>query len=275
MKFFLFLVFLFPLVSGYKPIYKPETEKINNLKFSPEMKMEVGEELTYEVSYSFIKLGQLKIFVENKKIINGKIFYNTIAYIDSYSGLPFVSLHMIYQSIISQNFFPVFFKGIVKKDDYSTFTDYYFKYDSSLVRIKKGKTDPYELWTDSTEAMHKKYQDGLSILYYARSLSGTGKSVDVPCYVNEKKGITTLNTYKNVTGISIDAVKYDIACVREDGRMNFISIFGLTGNFEGWFSDDEASVPIVAKLKVIIGNVTVELKSWDKPGWTPPKFKKD
>ncbi len=275
MKFFLFILILFPFVAGYMPVSKPGIEKTYNLKYSTEMKLQVGEELTYEVSYSFIKLGQIKILVKNKKNINGKTYYNTIAYIDSYSGIPFVNLHMIYKSTISSDFYPVFFKGIVRKDDYSTFTDYYFNYDSSSIRIKKGKIYPYELWTDSTEAINKKYQDGLSILYYARYLSGSGKSENIPCFVNEKKGITTINTFNNVTGISIDAVKYKIACIKEDGHMNFISIFGLTGNFEGWFSDDDASVPIVAKLNVIIGAVKVELKSWDKPEWTPPIFEKD
>ena len=55
--------------------------------------------------------------------------------------------------------------------------------------------------------------------------------------------------------------------------MDFISIFGLTGYFEGWFSNDEASIPIVAKMKVLIGNITLELKSWKREGWIPPKYK--
>lgn len=275
MKSFLIILLFFPFVAGYIPANNPEKGKIYNINFSPEMKLEVGEELTYQVSYLFIKLGEIKIMVTNKKNINGETYYNTIAYIDSYSGIPFVNLHMIYKSTISPDFYSVFFKGIVKKDEYSTFTDYYFNYDSSSIRIIKGKIEPYQLWTDSTVSINKKYQDGLSILYYARYLSGSGKSEEVPCFVSEKKGITTINTYNEVTGISIDAVKYKIACVKEDGHMNFISIFGLTGNFEGWFSDDAASVPIVAKLNVIIGDVKVELKSWDKPGWMPPKFEKD
>ena len=59
--------------------------------------------------------------------------------------------------------------------------------------------------------------------------------------------------------------------MRLDGSTDFISVFGLTGYFEGWFSNDEASIPIVAKMKVIIGNVTLKLKSWKRAGWNPPK----
>ena len=275
MKNFVKILFLFPFITGYVLLHLPHTEESYNVNFYSENIMEVGEELTYVVSYSFIKLGEIKIIVKSKKNIDGKNYYNTIAYMDSYSGIPFVSLHMIYESTLNPDFYSAFFRGIVKKEEYSTFTEYYFNYSHSDVRIKKGKVNPYELWTDSTTTVKKQYQDGLSILYYARYLSGSGKSENVPCFINEKKEYTAINSHKEVSGVSIDAVNYDVACVKLDGEMNFISIFGLTGYFEGWFSNDKASIPIVAKLKVIIGNVRVELKSWKRPGWTPPKFEKD
>jgi hypothetical protein len=265
----LFCLFLF---AAFTHSYN---KKVYNIDISTNKKLEVGEELTYVVSYSFIKLGEIKIIVKNEKTIKGKVYYSTIAYMDSYSGIPFVDLHMIYESTINSDFYTSFFRGIVKKENYSTFTNYYFKYDSSLIRIKKGKIEPYEIWTDSTTSADTEYQDGLSILYYARILSGSGDSVDVPCFVNEKKVYTSIYSSKEVSGISIDSLDYDVACQKLDGNMKFISVFGLTGNFEGWFSDDEASVPILAKLKVIIGSVKVELKSWKRPGWTPPKFEEN
>ena len=49
-----------------------------------------------------------------------------------------------------------------------------------------------------------------------------------------------------------------------------IQIFGLTGVFEGWFSDDAASVPISAKMHVLIGSVRIELLRWKRSNWTPP-----
>ena len=269
----LFLLFIPILVLVSLGLNKPE-EKLYEVNFSSDKSLEIGEELTYVVSFSFIKLGEIKIVVKNKKVIDGRTYYNTIAYMDSYSGIPFVNLHMIYESTLNPDYYSAFFRGIVKKEEYTTFTEYTFDYDKSTVKIKKGKVNPYQVWTDSTMAAKQEYQDGLSILYFARMFSGSGKSINLPCFVNEKISYTSLNSYTQVTGVSIDAVNYDIACVRLDGRMNFISIFGLTGYFEGWFSNDQASIPIVAKMKVIIGNVRIELKSWKRPGWTPPKYNK-
>ena len=45
----------------------------------------------------------------------------------------------------------------------------------------------------------------------------------------------------------------------------------LKGSFEGWFSDDEARIPIVSKMNVYVGNVVIELVKWKRPGWVPPR----
>jgi len=244
------------------------------VNFVSDKNLEVGEELTYVVSYTFIKFGEIKIIVKGKKVIDGLNYYSTIAYMDSYSGIPFVTLHMIYETTMNPKYYSVFFRGIVKKEEFTTFTEYYTDYTKDKTRIKKGKIKPYQLWTDSTTATKQDFQDGLSILYFARMFSGSGKTISLPCFVNEKRSITNMTSYTQAAGVSIDALDYDISCVRLDGTMNFVSVFGLTGYFEGWFSNDSASIPIVAKLKVIIGNVRVELKSWKRNGWMPPKFKK-
>ena len=44
----------------------------------------------------------------------------------------------------------------------------------------------------------------------------------------------------------------------------------LHGRVVGSTSDDDAAVPIVANMKVIIGSVRLELKRWNRPGWVPP-----
>jgi hypothetical protein len=192
---------------------------------------------------------------------------------DSYSGVPFVDLHQIYESTFMEDSRPVKFRGIVKGEEYTTFTDYDFNYEDSKINVKKGKVKPYQLWTDSAASADKIYQDGLSILFYARMNFGGSRSVDVPCFVNEKKVNTKINYYTEVSDVSIDAVDYDVACLRLDGETDFISVFGLTGYFQGWFSNDSALIPIVAEMKVIIGNVKLELVKWSREGWTPPEYK--
>jgi len=254
-------------------LYIEKKQKFEFLIPDEGRKLVVGEELTYEVSYSLMKLGKVILKVRDKKVIKGKTYYLTVAYIDSYSGVPFVDLHQTYESQLNSGYTSNFFRGIIREKKPDTYTEYYFNYDKSKIRIKKGMYKPPKIWTDSTTSADKEYQDGLSIFYFARMNLGEKKTLDIPCFVAEKKVNTRITFYKDVTDVSIDAVDYDIECLRLDGEAEFVSIFGLTGYFEGWFSNDEASIPIVAKMKVIIGNVTLELIKWKRDGWKPPKYK--
>jgi hypothetical protein len=273
MKLRIILIAFVPFIFSIGDNSFTAEELYHNFSFSSEKELLPGEELNYEVSYSFINLGEVKIRVKDKKTINGKNYYNAIAYIDSYDGIPFVNLHQIYESKVNQDYYSDFFRGIVKGEEYSTYTEYYFDYSNSKIRIKRGKFSPRELWIDSTTSAEKQFHDGLSIFFFARMLSGKKNSMLLPCFVNEQKVYTKINFYENTIPVSIDAIDYDVECVRLDGDMDFISIFGLTGYYEGWFSNDEASIPIVANMKVLIGNITLELKSWKREGWTPPKYK--
>lgn len=241
--------------------------------FVSEKELEVGEEITYVVRYWLLKLGEVKLSVLDKKFANGKYYYATKAYIDSYSSVPFVNLHQIYESKVNEKYFSDFFRGTVKGEEYSTFTEYDFDYEKEKLRVKKGKVSPYQLWNDSTTSAKKMYQDGLSIFYYARMNTGQKKSVNVPCFVKEQRVYTKINFYKEKTPMEIDAVNYEIDCVRLDGSTDFVSVYGLTGYFEGWFTNDSHAVPVIAKLNVIIGKVTVELVKWKKKNWSPPRFK--
>jgi hypothetical protein len=249
------------------------SEKQIQLLIPADKKMFVGEELKYIVKYSFLDLGEIRLKLRGEKIIGGKKYYNAIAYIDSYSGIPFVNLHQVYESNINSNYYSEFFRGLVKEEKYTSYTDYSFDYRNQKIHIKKGKISPPEVWTDSSAIADTQYQDGLSLFYYARMNTGQKKSENIPCFVTEEKVYTTINFYDKPLKASIDALDYDINCVRLDGSTDFVSIFGLTGYFEGWFTNDEAAVPVIAKMKVIIGNITLELVEWKRDGWNPPKYK--
>ena len=234
-------------------------------------KLFVGEDLTYVVKYAFFNLGEVRLMVLEKIKMNNKPVYKTIAYIDSYPDLPFVSLHQVYDSFIDSSLFPLkFFAKIFGAD--TVFVEYNF-IGNSKVEMQKVKSDGSKLWLDSTANTDKRMQDGLSILYYARMNFGEQRTVSVPCFVNEKEEEAVINFFTETEPILIDAVDYEVDCLRLSGQTDFVSVYGLTGGFEGWFSNDSFSVPIRAKMNVIIGSVNLELIKWDEKLWNPPSFK--
>ena len=74
------------------------------------------------------------------------------------------------------------------------------------------------------------------------------------------------------TDVSVGEIDYDVSSVYLEGFAYFTAVFGMTGDFSGWFSNDAARIPLKAKLKVKIGNVSLELKSWKRKNWTAPKY---
>ena len=223
----------------------------------------VGEQLEYEVSYSIFSLGKVKIQVVDTVLRNGTTVYRAKAFMDSYSGVPFVNLHWIFYSEIDPLLFSHYFSGLDNKDTTSVpYSDYTFDYRRNRVYVERGTHPQGDSVTKSSDTISTTYQDGLSLFFYARGKVHSTGEENVATFVDEKKVNTFINFMNKKTSTEIDAVKYPIETIEFDGRADFVGIFGLTGGFSGWFSNDEAAIPIVAKMKVIIGSIRLELVKW-------------
>ncbi|MBM2847005.1 MAG: hypothetical protein HW407_2317 [Bacteroidetes bacterium] len=230
----------------------------------------VGEELVYNVRYGFIDLGQVKIVTQEKVSESGSPAYRSEAVIKSYSGVPFVDLHAIYQSVMDSGGFSHRFVGRTKENGSWSFSRYFFDYDHKRVLMEVGSGES-DVSRRDTVSLESTYHDGLSLFFYAREKLFSGKKMNIPTFVREENGNTYIDFKMKHEAVETDFIDYPVDVVGFDGTAEFVGVFGLTGDFEGWFSDDEARVPIVAKMKVIIGSVTLELVSWKRPGWEPPR----
>ncbi|MBV6480101.1 MAG: hypothetical protein HGGPFJEG_02935 [Ignavibacteria bacterium] len=229
-----------------------------------------GEELVYVVSYGFIKLGEVKISLSGKKYIEGKEIYFSKATMKTYSGIPFVSLNSVFESeMIYENnrVYSRRFKAVEYKEDGILKIEYAFNYDSNFVHVivtKDGRTDRDEKIKINQNV---KFQDGLSLFYCARLDSYSEENFMIPVFMNEAETSVKyyFNSQKEETSASI--FDDDIKTIRCNGNASFKGVFGLTGEFAGWFSDDEARIPIKSQMNVMIGSVTLELESYKRKNW--------
>lgn len=229
-----------------------------------------GEDLVYNVRYGFIDLGQVRIKVVGTVRGKSSAAFEAKAIIDSYPKVPFVDLHAVFESLIDSGMFSRRFIGRQKDNGQWDFSRYDFDYPLKRVLIHVGTRDSVVVKRD-TLSIETAYHDGLSLFFYARAKLFSGLKVNVPAVIKEQKVSTFIDFKVERTSVDLDAVDYPVDVVRFDGNMEFVGIFGLTGGFEGWFSNDEARIPIQAKMKVLIGSVTMELMKWTRPGWTPPR----
>jgi hypothetical protein len=233
--------------------------------------IQLGEDFTYIVKYAFFNLGEVRIKVVDKELIKNIPVLKIVALMDSYEDLPFVKIHQVYESFIDSTFFPRKFVGTMNDVD-TTITIYEFNSDSS-VHILRGFRSSGKYFIDSIASVSQKLQDGLSILFFARVNFHSASEISIPCFVNENEEKADIKYYSESESVSIESVDYEIDCNRLEGETDFVSVYGLTGHFEGWFSNDKASVPIIAKLNVLIGSVTLELIDWNKNLWNPPVYR--
>lgn len=229
-----------------------------------------GEYLEYEVSYFGIKLGTVKVTTEEFATHEGKPAVKATAYIDSRQGIPFVSLHTIYRSTMDKTRgYAYAFNASTQEDGNWKYDKYIFDYGDKKITLESGVKDKMEksmeIQTD------RKWNDGLSLFFFARMFLNSKRYVSVPTIIE----FDTVKTLINFTGekktVDIEALDYDVKTVYLKGDANWTGVYGLTGKFEGWFSDDEACVPISAKMKVYVGNVDIELVKWKRGNWAPPR----
>ncbi len=93
---------------------------------------------------------------------------------------------------------------------------------------------------EDTIAITNNCQDGLSLFFYAREHALQKMQVKIPTFIDTNEVTTNINFGVDHLEEEIDAVDYPVDVVKLDGRADFVGIFGLTGAFEGVFSNDIA-----------------------------------
>lgn len=251
-------------------ILLPVGESASQTNVPPSRILVEGEELTYNVRYGIFDLGQVKIKTTKRLSEGNSVSFQSVAYIDSYKKIPFVNLHAVFESMIDSLVFSRFFVGKSKDGESWNFGRYTYDYDKKRVYLESGSRDTLVERRDTVD-IDGSTQDGLSLFFYARDQLYSNKKQVIPAVVQEKKVHTVIDFFNKRRSVELDFVEYPVDAIGFEGTMEFIGIFGLTGGFEGWFSNDEARIPIVAKMKVILGSVSIELMEWKRAGWNPPK----
>lgn len=245
--------------------------------YSQEKVIEIGEELKYEVSFGFIKLGYINFKLSGSRKEGKKTIYNSKLEVKTYPEVPFIKLNEIYESemefsdeeLYSKKFYETAFK-----DKTITRTDYKFNYKEDYVKMFR-ETDG-EISADKKISIKDNvlYKDEICWHYGARINSFTNKNYNIPIFINEEESSVRYSFNVNKTFVKIEKYDYDIAVIKMEGISDYTGFFGFKGEFLILLSDDEYRVPVKAYFNSSLGNVVWELISYKKNKWTPPAFLK-
>lgn len=227
-------------------------------------KWQVGEELTYKVEWTVVRLGTVKLQVCDTLTINGKLVYHVKLFLDSNPLLFFVNMHSVFESYIDEQFRVHLFYAEEKIDDITYKTEYRFDYADSLIYVNMTNIDDPAQIISKKIPLDKKLFEGISLIYYSRANVSETKSETVKAFFESKKGDVEIN-FKGRNGkIEIDALESEVDTYYLDGTLLITGIAGVTGPYKGWFAADNNRTPLKAEMKVFVGNVVIELEEWKK-----------
>jgi hypothetical protein len=232
-----------------------------------------GEELQYKVKWSFFRVGTIVIrTVRDTSWLDSSLYRVTMS-IESSDGLPFVNVHDLNESLV--NVADVMSRAYFGKQGRADDCDEIrFQYDDVNHRAFY-----FEKYPDKDKPVRQAiiecvppFVDGASLFFYARCHSGSGKVLKVPTMAEGEIRNTVLDFTGPLEEVEIGAFDQPIRTRKYTGFMDWQggTSAGLSGEFTGWVSDDEAAVPIQAEMKVLIGSVHLELEKWHREGWIPP-----
>ncbi len=253
-----------------------EMEKSGWVRAGADSVVQTGEELTYEASYLFFKIGAVKFHVLGRTVYDSIPVYKLRAEINSYSGIPFVNLHAIYDTYAdAKTLMCVYTSNSQREGKGWIFTGLNMRYAHDKAEWSQSKDGV--LLRKVEYPLDKSYTDGLSFFYYLREASrmanGKETKLNIPIVIDTIRSSVDMTINEKREDCSTDAFKYPIESYRMSGHINFTGFFGVTGGFTGWISDDSAEVPLKGDVNVILGSVVVKLKEAKRYGWNPPRSK--
>jgi hypothetical protein len=221
--------------------------KVNNQSFK------TGEVLRYRLHYGFVDAGEATLKVnECDRTINGRKMIHVEGIGNTISAFDwFFKVRDRYESYIdAEGIFPWLFVRRVNEGGYLINQDYSFLQHKKKVDNGKGKT------FETPEMV----QDMISAFYYARTLdfanAKPGDEFTIPLFYDDTNFPMKIKFVGRET-INVRMGKFrclKFAPVVEKGR-----VFKSEEDLAVWVTDDVNKIPLLAKAKILVGSIKMEV----------------
>ncbi|MEM7162778.1 MAG: DUF3108 domain-containing protein [Bacteroidota bacterium] len=243
--------------NAFGQIKEPKRVKLDtmdtvSLRSLPHNAFRAGEFLRYRLHYGFVDAGEATIEVEKSKKIKGREVLHVIGKGRTLGAFNwFFKVNDRYETYLDeQGVFPWKFVRRVHEGNYKKSQDYFFHQDRSTVDNGAGKNFEIPMGV----------QDMISSFYYARTLNFEDLEIDdvmaIETFVDDE--LFTLNVqYKGKENIKLRAGEFrcmKFVPVVQEGR-----IFEKADDMQVWITDDENRIPILAKAKILVGSIKMEV----------------
>jgi hypothetical protein len=254
-RFILILVFLPVLGFGQTrpPLVNMDTLANQTLPTVTHQAFQHGEYLRFRLHYGFVDAGEAELTVQNStRKFNGRDVYHIVGTGKTLGAFSwFFKVQDRYETYLDkQGSFPWVFIRDIQEGGYKKKQNYAFYQHKGAVKTQK----------DETFKIPVASQDMISSFYYARTFDFTnakeGQVYTIPTFVDDetyplKIKFLGREVIKTRTG-TYRCLKF--VPVVQEGR-----IFKEEEDMIVWITDDKNKVPVLAKAKVLVGSINMEL----------------
>lgn len=226
----------------------PEFRKVENNAFK------VGEKLTFDVKYGFVKAGVATMEVPRMKKISGRDVYQITFQVASVPSFDwFYKVRDRYETYLdSDGMFPWRFEQHIREGGYSRDFSAFFDQRSGKAKTSEGEYN-----------IPKYVNDIVSAFYLARTFDYSkmrkGERVHLQNFYKDK--VYPLDVvYHGTEKVTVDAGTFN--CIIVEPLVQEGGLFKSEGNIMVWLSNDNLKIPVKVKTKVIVGSIDAELSSY-------------
>jgi hypothetical protein len=244
------------LTSGEPQTVQAQADKYAGLRTWPNYAFQVGEKLTFDISYGFVTAGEAVMEVPSMRLINDRRAYEVNVKAKSLPSFDWMfKVRDRYTTYIDeQGIFPWRFDQIVREGKYSRDFAAFFDPIAKTAKTTDGNTHK------TPQYVH----DIVSAFYYVRTLDLS----------KLKKGdvIKLENFYKDRSHPLNIKILGRQKVETEAGTFNTIvleplvvegGLFKNEGSIKIWLTDDHNKMPVKMSTKVLIGSIDAELSKYE------------
>lgn len=249
----LFGLIVLPAFTNVKEV----PSKDSNLRVIKHKAFEPGERLRYRLHYGFVDAGEAVLEVKKSdKQVKGRDVWHvkgTGRTLGAFNA--FYKVRDVYESYIdASGVFPWVFVRRVDEGGHKINQDYTFYQHKNKVNTGDGKE--FEVPSN--------VQDMISTFYYARTLD----------FQNAKEGdVFTINVFldNEIYPMKIKYKGKEMLRLRK-GKFNCLKftpvvqegrVFNSDEDMEVWITDDDNKIPVLAKAKIKVGSIKMQLVEWE------------
>jgi hypothetical protein len=214
----------------------------------------VGEKLTFDIRYQFVKAGEATLEIPEITECRGQsACYRMVS--EAKSTKPFSLVFEVMDRVESMvhvdSLYPLRYTKSLKEGTYEAFEQVDFDQVGHTATYSGGKV----------VSIPPRVQDVLSALYYARTLDlQVGRSVFIQNHADEKNYPLEVKVLR-IEEVKVPAGTYE--CYVIEPILRASGIFQHKGKLTVWISTDPSRIPVMMKSKIMIGSINAVLAKVD------------